>query len=310
MKKTKLIIAFLSLGLQVMAQTNNLIVFDQQGEKFWAILNGMKQNADPQTNVKIEGLNANTYKLKLIFQDSTKPAIDKTVYYQNMGTEETMNVVVKNNGERVLRYVSAVPLAQAAPPMQGQSVVNYGVAPTQSVGGSTTVVTQQTTTTSPDGGASVGMNVNGVSMGMNVTGVQAQQTTVTTTTTTSTGDASYNQGAPPPTNSGYVMPGYNGPVGCPMPMSHEDFESAKNTIASKDFENTKLDIAKQIVSSNCLLAEQVRAIMKLFTFENSKLEFAKFAYAHTYDKGNYFKVNDAFQFDSSASDLSSYISSH
>ena len=294
MKKTNLIIILLSLGLKMSAQTNNLIVFDQQGEKFWAILNGVKQNADPQTNVKVTGLNATTYKLKLIFQDTGKGAIDKTVFFQNMGTEETMNVVTKNNGERVLRYVSAVPLAQAAPPDPNQTVINYGSP--QPVGGTTTTVTQQTTTAGMNG-ASVGMNVNGMNMNVSST-VPVQSTTVVTTTTTSSSSTDgYSQGAPPPANTG-----------C-MPMSEDDYQGAKNTIAGKDLENTKLDIAKQIVGSNCVTAEQVRGIMKLFTFENSKLDFAKFAYAHTYDKGNYFKVNDAFQFDSSASDLSNYIAS-
>src|SRR6185312_3011098 len=157
MKKTNVIILLLSLGLKMSAQTNNLIVFDQQGERFYAILNGIRENADPQTNVKITGLNANTYKLKLIFQDSTKPAIDKTVYFQDMGTEETMSVVIKNSGEHVLRYVSAVPLAQAAPPAPDQTVIAYGSP--QPMAGSTTTVTQQTTATAVPNGASVGMNV-------------------------------------------------------------------------------------------------------------------------------------------------------
>ena len=167
-----------------------------------------------------------------------------------------------------------------------------------------TTTTEQQTTTVP--GATINMNING----MPATGVTTQQTTITTTTTTTNTDGGMaQQSAPPPQQQSYV-PGYTGPVGCPVPMSHEDYESAKSSISQKDFENTKLDMAKQIAGSNCLLAEQVRGIMKLFTFENSKLEFAKFAYTHTYDKGNYFKVNDAFEFDSSSSDLNSYISNH
>ena len=325
MKKTVLIIILLSLGLKGMTQTNNLIVFDQQGEQFTAILNGVRQNASPQTNVKVTGLNANTYKLKLIFKDSTKPAIDKTIFYNQMGTEETYNVVVKNNGERVLRYVSMVPLEQAAPPDPNQTVIVYGAAPApqpvyqQPAQGSTTVVQQTTTTTNPN--STMNVNMGGMNVGMNVTGMDGvtQQTTVTTTTTTTNTGDMYNQQAPPPNygnqppsppqNVQYVE-GYNGPAGCPIPMQHDDYESAKNSIAAKDFENTKLDMAKQITGSNCLTASQVRGIMKLFTFENTKLEYAKFAYAHTYDKSNYFKVNDAFQFDSSASELSNYISQH
>jgi len=323
MKKTKLIIILLSLGLKGMTQTNNLIVFDQQGEPFTAILNGVQQNATPQTNVKVTGLNANTYKLRLIFQDQNIPPIDKTVFYNEMGNEETMNVVIKKDGEHVLRYVSMVPLAQAAPADPNQTVIVYGAAPpppAQPMGGNTTTVTQQTTTT-PDGGA-VTMNMGGMNVGMNVTGMNGmatQQTTVTTTTTTSSGDmGAYNnaQQAPPPPPTYQQAPppayvdGYNGPIGCPMPMTHGDYESAKSSIAAKDFENTKMDMAKQIVGSNCLTAEQVRGIMKLFTFENTKLDFAKFAYSHTYDKANYFKVNDAFQFDNSSTELSNYISAH
>lgn len=308
MKKTKLIIILLSLGLKGMAQTNNLIVFDQQGEPFYAILNGVQQNATPQTNVKVTGLNANTYKLRLIFKDSTKPAIDKTVFYQSMGTEETYNVVIKNNGERVLRYVSMVPLAQAAPPDPSQTVIVYGAAPPPPANGAvTTTITQQTTAT-PDG-SSVNMSAGGMNVGINMsgmTGVTTQTVVTTTTTTTSGTDPNYMQQAPPPPTNTQVVATNNG--GCPGPMTYEDYESAKQSISAKDFENTKLDMAKQIATSNCLSAEQVRGIMKLFTFENSKLDFAKFAYAHTYDKNNYFKVNDAFQFDSSATDLSNYIS--
>ena len=106
----------------------------------------------------------------------------------------------------------------------------------------------------------------------------------------------------------YVLPGYSGPIGCPYPMSPTDFATAKSSISSKSFEDSKLTIAKQIFGSNCLLSSQVKEIMSLFSFEDSKLEFAKFAYGKTYDTGNYFKVNDAFTFESSIDELNTYIS--
>lgn len=123
----------------------------------------------------------------------------------------------------------------------------------------------------------------------------------TTTTNTNVSSGWNNQN-----NVNYV-PGYNGPIGCPVPMNPSEFESAKNSIASKTFENTKLDVAKQIMGSNCLTADQVKQVMRVFEFETTRLEFAKFAYKHTYDKGNYYKVNDAFEFESSISDLQEYI---
>ncbi len=90
-------------------------------------------------------------------------------------------------------------------------------------------------------------------------------------------------------------------------MSEADFSAAKNSIRSKDFEDSKLTIAKQVVSSNCIFASQVREVMMMFDFEDTKLQFAKFAYDYTYDINNYFKVNDAFDFEISIDELNRYI---
>ena len=45
----------------------------------------------------------------------------------------------------------------------------------------------------------------------------------------------------------------------------------------------------------------------MFSFEDSKLDFAKYAYERTYDIDNYYKVNDAFTFESSVDELNEYI---
>jgi len=154
-----------------------------------------------------------------------------------------------------------------------------------------TTTTQQTTTM-----PSMNVTIGG-------TGMTTQQTTVTTTTTT-TGDQA-QQAPPPPAQQAAPAP-----TGCQMPMNYGDYESAKKSIAAKDFEDTKLTLAKQINGGNCMSAEQIKGVMQLFTFEQSKLDFAKFAYSHCTDKGNYFKVNDAFQFDNSSKELNDYIGSH
>ena len=95
--------------------------------------------------------------------------------------------------------------------------------------------------------------------------------------------------------------------GCAYPMGFTDFNDAKKTIKAADFENTKLETAKTIVSSNCVTSEQVMEICKLFDFENSKLDFAKFAYSKVYDKSNYYKVGQVFEFDASKQTLNEYI---
>ncbi|HOV55752.1 MAG TPA: DUF4476 domain-containing protein, partial [Bacteroidales bacterium] len=92
-----------------------------------------------------------------------------------------------------------------------------------------------------------------------------------------------------------------------QPMNPEDFASAKASISSKSFEDSKLTLAKQIAASNHLTSKQVKEIMQLFSFEDSKLDFAKYAYKFVYDPNNYYIVNDTFKFSSSIDELNEFI---
>ena len=92
-----------------------------------------------------------------------------------------------------------------------------------------------------------------------------------------------------------------------MPCSDADFEDAKRTIEKADFEQTKLTIAKQIVASELMTARQLAEIARLFDFENTKLEFLKYAYPYCYDQNKYYIVNDVFTFSSSVDELNEFI---
>lgn len=93
-----------------------------------------------------------------------------------------------------------------------------------------------------------------------------------------------------------------------MPCSDADFIEAKHTIENADFEQTKLTIAKQIVASELMTASQLAEIARLFDFEQTKLEFLKYAYQYCYDQNKYYLVNNVFDFSSSVDELNKYIS--
>lgn len=306
--KSVLLFFVLAFSASVFGQSSNLVLFSEQGEKFFVVLNGIRQNSKPETNVKVTDLNQPTYKVKVIFDDKTIPDLDKNVFLEP-GTEFVLNIKKNNKGEYVLRLLSQAPIADAPPvPSPQQSVITYTTTPPPLA--TTTVTTTTTTTgTAPTGNVSVGMNVGGVGFNMTVTDNTMMQGTTTTTytetvqTTTTSTPAPVSAPAPPPS----YLPGYNGPIGCPVPINPMDFEGVKRSISSKNFEDSKLQVAKQVCGANCLLASQVKEIMMLFTFEDTRLDFAKFAYRKTYDIGNYYKVNDAFQFETSIDELNRYI---
>ncbi|MBK9399954.1 MAG: DUF4476 domain-containing protein [Bacteroidetes bacterium] len=323
MKRLTLLGMVLLLSFHISAQTSNVVLFTENGERFTAILNGIRQNDKPETNVKITGLSAEFYKLKVIFESTALGEKNFNMAIE-LGKENTYVIKKNNKGEFVLRFMGSVPLAEAPRNTPAQSTVVYHANPVaQPVEG--TMSSQTVTTTTTTQGAStgdpeavslnMGMNVDGVggNISINVSGMDGtmQQTGTTTvthtqTTTTTTNVTGMNTPPPPPAPVVY-LPGYNGPVGCPIPMSPQDFDDLKQTVSSKSFEETKFTISKQVLQDRCMLVSQVKQMMLIFTFEQTRLDFAKFAYDRTYDIGNYFKVNDAFTFESSIEDLNEYI---
>lgn len=301
MKTLLLFFSLLTLG-SVAQPAGNLIVFTEQGEKFWLVINGVRQNNTAQTNVKVTGLNAPNYKTKIIFEDNNLPDLDKDIYLNQPGIdvagEYTYNVKRNKEGKYVIRYVSAVPLAQAAPAPQGQTVVVYGTVPHTG----TVQTTTSTTTTTHGDQVSVGMNVGGVKAGVNISvndgahGMTHTQTVHSTTTTTTTGA---------PVQVIYV-PGYTGAIGCPIPMEQSAFNAARASVANASFESTKSEMAKSIIAKNCLTSAQAAQLVSVFDFESTKLEIAKQAYHKVYDKGNFMQVSNEFEFDSSKEELAQY----
>ncbi|MCX6248181.1 MAG: DUF4476 domain-containing protein [Bacteroidetes bacterium] len=299
-------IILLSVSVVSKAQLTNLIFFTEQGEHFSVVLNGILQNAKPETNIKITGLPAPSYKLKVIFEDPKIPELDKNLMFQQ-GTETSFNIRKNNKGEYVVRFLNQVPIEQMPPPPPGQDVVVFTTVPATSVTINQTNVINNTNSTTINASSTsatgdVNMNIN-----MGTPTITSATTTVSTSSSTTEGTEINHQNTIHPHGNHYEMPGYHGEIGCPYPMTDLDFTNVKQTIASKSFEDSKLSIAKQVTGANCLFASEVKEIMELFSFEASRLEFAKYAYRYTFDTGNYYKVNEAFQFESSIEELNKYI---
>jgi hypothetical protein len=172
---------------------------------------------------------------------------------------------------------------------------------------------------STNSGGNVGMNINvdGMNMGinMNVPNMDVQTSgTTTTTTRTTTSSTNTNTTVPAhttrpsePANTQPSNATTSGNGNCTRSMDDASFGKAKQTIESKGFDDTKLSTAKQVAKANCLTTDQILAIMKIFGFEDSRLEFAKYAYDYCFDQNNYYTVSEGFTFDSSTEELNEYI---
>lgn len=303
--KTKIL---LSIGLflfavAAMAQQPiaNLTIFSEDGSKFFLFLNGEQQNNIAQTNLRVEDLPQAYYSAKIIFEDKVTPEISKN-YLGLTDANGVMQDVTykikrdKNNGKMSLKYFSMVPVQQNYIPPTNVYVQHYGtpvqVAPTPTTA---TTVTQTTTTTSGTGNTAANVSMGGINMNININDPMYTGTSQTTTTTTTSSSINTNTTSAIPVTTGCTE------------MMPADFTAALATIKKQGFDDTRLSTAKQIAGSNCLNATQISSICKEFGFEETKLDFAKFAYDHCSEKKNYFKVNNVFNFSSSTDELNEYI---
>ena len=336
----------LSSAAIIAQNNNNLVVFSETGERFYLILNGLKYNQKPETNVKVTNLNATNYKAKILFENG-HPDLDHNVYLMwegNAVTNKEFTYAVSKKGDKYkLKFISQADMGGVNPNSANSVVYNSngtlfgtntvtGVNTTNEVGtnvntnstqvstgvsgggynSSTTVTTTTTTTGAGGANGSVGMNVNvdGVNMSINVIGTPTaavlNTNTVTTTTTTYSSSSTSSN-----TGGGAVQTSNNTSTssagGCSGAMSADDFDDLKKSIEGKSFEDVKMTVLKQAVAANCVNTAQVRKLMDLFSFEANKLDVTKYCYDFTTDKKNYYKVNDGFTFSGSVEELNTYI---
>ena len=310
------------------AQTSDLVFFTDDATAFTLVIDGEEKNMKPTTRVVATGIRTETPVIIVRFADPAIPQLKKTGFFE-LGKEYTLMITTNKKGERVLRPSgeAALGTAAATEPVKAKPVEFQEDAPAvikadpvQSGTITTTTVVEEISSGDQES-ININMGVNGMGIDMSVkvddgTGT-AKGTSTKTTTTTSTVVSTSTMGTPVVDTKPvlkepavYSMPGYTGRVGCAWPMSAAEFAEAKKSIESKSFEDTKMTMAKQVGSGRCFTVDQVKGLVGLFGFEDSKLDFAKYAYERTFDIDNYYKVNDSFSFESSVEELNSYIEAH
>lgn len=321
-----LFLLLIVFSLKLFSQNANVSFFSEDGEPFYVYLNGTLQNQNATNNIKIEDLPSNNYKAKIIFSDTTLHQSTKTIFLKG-NTETVFNIKQKEEtavGNKMKSLGTSLSRdLNMKQPEKGPAelyavkwfserdltVTNQAVYQQQEVRPSTStpirvnesVRTTSTTTTTgtatmPAEQVSVKANMMGMNLSMEVndnTNIQSSSTVTTTHSVTTYGNANF-------VNNGAVV------VDC-RPMSSGEFASAVNSVEAKDFEDTRKAMAKQIIDANCLYAAQVKQLLGAFSFEDAKLEIAKYAYSKTVDQNKYYQVNDAFDFESSIEDLNKYI---
>jgi len=92
---------------------------------------------------------------------------------------------------------------------------------------------------------------------------------------------------------------------CKVAMTQASFDQYTTAITSESFSSTQMEVAKQ--ANKCFSTVQIKSVMDIFSFENDKLTFARWAHSRCVDKDNYFTLNAALTYSSSKSDLTKFV---
>lgn len=357
MKTTLSFFAAVLLSISGFAQNSaNLVVFSEDLEPFYVYVNGVKQNANYETNVRITNVNENIA-LRIEFQNKALPVLKQSMMCEP-GFEHTARLKYDKNKVMKLRYFGQVAINEA-PKDNGAKNIEYHTAeitqpaantvintdaqdtqvhsqvsiqsmPVTNVNITTsTVTTTQTTGTPKTDGGGISITMPGVGINMTVTdptmGGNVQTTTSTTVTTTTTGGMTETSttsmqsgGSAQVTSKSVKSASVSTPspaavaetaakVDCSVPMSGDAFNRMKTNIESKPFSETKMSVARVATKSACLSVNQVKEITKLFSMDDDKLAYAKFAYDYCVDKANYYEISDAFSFSSTQEELMKFL---
>lgn len=94
---------------------------------------------------------------------------------------------------------------------------------------------------------------------------------------------------------------------CRNLMDKYEIDRLIESMKGREFESTKLTIAREAVRSGSILAEDLKRLLEQFSYESTRVEFAKFTYDYVCDKEHFYYVYDAFNNDSSIRELGDYV---
>jgi len=294
MKKTLLFLFLCIITSSVFAQFGTLTISSNNNQRFWLFIDDVLQNEFSTHSIRIQGLQLIPYRVRVEMDNPANNVVGQTVVIYNMPNQNNYMV----SADRMNNYIFGKAKMMANPFfIQNVILPNYsyysyyqqylypGFSPDVNYG--------QGFKGSAYRGPQHGSHGSGYGSG---------------------GNQGY--GNPGYGNPGYGNPGPGGPgYGTPPPppshnvscMPTGDFNKALSVIRNESFENSKLSTAKQVASNNYLCVSQIIQIANLFSFENSKLEFAKYAYSYCVDKHNYYQLNEVFSFAASKDELRRFI---
>jgi hypothetical protein len=307
-----ILVLLVCFGASTAWSQSNLSIFNNNGQQFYVVLNGIRQNSIPQTNVQVAQIKNGNYAVKVIFADGKTADIDKN-FMIDAPSDITARIIFKK-GKGKLQLMGMEPtngvLTEAVVYRPSEAAIfsdavvvnnlNVNEAPNTTTL-NTTFQNSNTTinsiTSTPDE-ENVNLNLNvsieGVNVNLNAsasgtsTQIQNQQ------------NFQNNQSAPTQQSTTFSR------VNCTQTLDR--IEAFKTELQDQTFEDDRLEALKLALKKTCLSSTQAELLMELFTFDENRLEVAKYLAERLTDRENAGVLAKKMTFESNKMEYRRYIS--
>ena len=96
----------------------------------------------------------------------------------------------------------------------------------------------------------------------------------------------------------------------PNAFGQRDMDDLRDRVTSRVTDSDKEQLMKTSLKNRTVYTDQVRQMLGWLSFDDTRLDFAKWAYDFAGDKQNYWKLEDAFSFSSTKETFNKEIRSH
>jgi hypothetical protein len=288
----------------------SLIFFTENGERFTLTVNGQTVNYQPDTRVRFDGVNTEGVKVNIKFEQAELGSVIKTVL-ASPTLEVTYNLKRNKKNEWVIRYLSEAPAGTTAPsaPVAQPTYKEEPVVPVQQAVPSNTNPTNgsvgfQFNVNEQNGSVGIQMNVDGIQSNTTISGAYNHNSTLDQEHETWQSSQGETSG-----QTRYEMA--NAPQKCIVGMWDTELRKGIQTIQSHTSDEEKLASAKQMADSYCFYIGQVKQVINLFTYDETKLAFAIYAYAKvaSTDVKEYYTLSSLFTYGGTKTQFDEFLKS-
>lgn len=314
--KSLLFFAIFTCCFAAFAQTGNISVYSDKGLKFTVVLNGIDQNEQPATHVKVNNVPEGSYRIKVRFENAKLGQASRGMFVES-GKQYRMAVMHKSVAtvdhhfdgvqNQMVKTLGNDPNAKANNyDVMENYVIRYVSESTANSNASSNeqVVDFKARTRFSNPANEVSSRGN---LGASASASSSAKPTEAAAQTATVQAAPAEVKTVEATQASSTTSSYS--TTCTSAMDETTYSATKSGVTAQNSPEQKSQVAKQIINAVCMSVEQISGVAVLIPGDAAKMDFVQYGYAYCFDPQNYASLSSIFETPESVDAFNTFVAS-